>query len=713
MLNAYLTNKGYEVLNRLLASQGTLEIVSAELGKGVILDETAARLRTSLLQKVCNADLVSVDFEGGEARIRVQYSNAGLKTGFFVNEIGIFVKNPAGGANVLYCYVSFGENPDWIAPESSAQYIREYDIKTIISNLPNVTITSTPSVLVSREELNNVVAPEYNSKSTYTRGDFVVYSGHLYRCLENITTAEPFNHAHWDDHTVSYYLERDEFVTTKPRFGVAGVGNSKAALTRLWDSVGKTATPGTDTVEAHSDFDGFAPFNRRKCVGYWTSEEGDDRAHFHVNAYYGDADYAEDGSMGDYVAVDVTPFYYIEDEDIIGVSEQCFHGWKIHPVCVDKDGNIREHTYLPCYAITLNEQGAAVSLPGGHNAHGTYAGMRNAASAYGLNGDAASANAGSRFAIIEPSEVDHYEWLLETIEFATQSCQSVMYGAASMPYSDHKILVAPHENQIVITKAQGAAYVIGQTILINNSYSTTVADSEFNQIVSMELCDAAGTPTSNGEYTLITYNGPDRSSGITVGTTAVSSRPWVTGACLGYAPGVGAVLGHTGSPVSNSDGKHPMMYRWRENTHSNQNMTSNLFDVRVDEGGDKYHLEWYLQVDQTLFKGNPSADDLNDPAKGFVKLGVVTPSSEYKDGYIRKLGYDERYPTVKVPIMTGGSATTYYCDYANLVHSTVVRCVRRRGHLTYGASSGLRYFHAPYAPSNASWHYGAALFFVQ
>ena len=713
MLNAYLTNKGYEVLNRLLASQGTLEIVSAELGKGVILDETAARLRTSLLQKVCDADLVSVDFEGGEARIRVQYSNAGLKTGFFVNEIGIFVKNPAGGANVLYCYVSFGENPDWIAPESSAQYIREYDIKTIISNLPNVTITSTPSVLVSREELNNVVAPEYNSKSTYTRGDFVVYSGRLYRCLENITTAEPFNHAHWDDHTVSYYLERDEFVTTKPRFGVAGVGNSKAALTRLWDSVGKTATPGTDTVEAHSDFDGYAPFNRRKCVGYWTSEEGDDRAHFHVNAYYGDADYAEDGSMGDYVAVDVTPFYYIEDEDIIGVSEQCFHGWKIHPVCVDKDGNIREHTYLPCYALTLNEQGAAVSLPGGHNINGAYNTMRTKACTYGTNGNAASADAGSKFAIVEPSEVDHYEWLLETIEFATQNCQSIMQGASGMAYGDHKIVAVPGPNKIVLTNAQGKSYVVGQSIQINDSYDATKDPSFYNLILSVEPCDSAGTPTANGEYILIVYNGVDRSSGINTGTTAVASRPWIAGACLGYAPGVGAVLGHTGSPVSNTDAKHPMMYRWRENTHSNQNMTSNLFDVRVEESADVYHLDWYLQVDQTLFKGNPSADDLNDPSKGFVKLGVTTPAASYKNGYINKLEYDEKYPTVKIPTMTGGSATTYYCDYAYLVFSHVVRCVRRRGYLANGAFSGLRFFYAYIAPSNASWTYGAALFFVQ
>lgn len=709
-LNAYLTNAGYDVLNRLLASQGTLEITKAELGKGRILDETACRLRTSLLQKVTDASLVSVDFAGGEARISVQYDNTGLATGFFVNELGIYVKHPSTGNNILYCYVSFGEEPDWIAPASSAEYVRTYDVKTIVSNLPNVTIEVTPSALVTREEFNNVVAPEYRSTATYTRGDFVIYAGHLYRAKQNITTAEPFTAAHWDNHGVSYYLERDEFVSTKPRFGVAGIGKSKAALTRLWDSVGKTATPGTDAVDGHSDFDGFRPFNRRKCVGTWSA--GADRAVFNVQAYYGDADYAEDGTMGDYVAVDIEPFYYIEDEDIIGVSEQCFPGWKIHPVCVDKDGNIRAHTYIPCYPITLNADGDAVSLPGSHNVYGGYKTLRDYAASY-------SNNAVEDYAIIEPTDVDHYEWLLETIEFATQNIQSVMQGASCMPYSEsHKITAAPSANKIVIAKAHGLAYVVGQTIYICNAiWSTPSNTSAYNIVTALDLCDAAGTPTANGDYMLVTYDGTDRSGVVTIGTTMVVSAPWITGACVGAVNGVGAVLGHTGSPVSNTNGKYPMMYRWRENTYGNQFMTAgDLFDVRVEDATDVYHVEWYYLTDQTKFvpsgTSKPELADLTE-VNGFVNLSPITPSSEYRDGYINKLDFDERYPLVKVPVMTGGSATTYYCDFARLVSTAVVRSVRRRGLVYSGAYAGLRSFNAHSAPSNAAWSYGAGLFFVQ
>lgn len=709
-LTAYLTTKGYEVLNRLIASQGTLEIVKAELGSGVCNGESACRARTALVNKTCDASLVNVAYTGGEATITVQYINTGLSTGFFVNELGVYVKDPANSSNVLYCYVTFGDNPDWIAPESSAQYVRTYDIKTIISSLSSITIETSPSTLVNRGEFNAIIAPEYSASAKYVRGDFVIYGGMMYRANTNITAAEAFDPSHWDAHNVAYFLARDEYITTQPRFGVQGIGGSKAALTRLWDSVGKTATPGTDTVATQSDFDGYAPFNRRKCVGNWSA--GADRAVFTVAAYYGDADYAEDGSMGNYVAVEVEPFYYIEDGDIIGVSAQQFPGWKIHPVCVDREGHVRSKTYIPCYPITLDENGDAVSLPGGHNVYGAYKTLRDYAKSY-------AEGTVSDYAIIEPTDVDHYEWLLETIEFATQNIQNAMKGATSLPYSaEHLIVAAPAENQIVLTKAQGQGYVIGQTIFVCNAqWSTPSSTDAYNLVTALDVCDSTGTPTTNGEYMRITYDGTDRSGAVTLGTSIVVSAPWYAGTCVGSVSGVGKVLGHTGSPVSNTDGKHPMMYRWRENTYGNQFMTAgDLFNVCVEDDTDVYHVEWYHLPDQTTFMpSSNSKPDLADLTadNGFVKLHPITPSSEYRDGYVKKLDWDDAYPTVKVPVMTGGSATTYYCDWAYLASSAVVRSVRRRGYVCAGTYAGLRYFNAYYAPAHAHWSYGAGLFFVQ
>lgn len=500
------------------------------------------------------------------------------------------------------------------------------------------------------------------------------------------------------------------------RFGVAGVGKTNTTLTRLWDAEGKTATPGTDQEEGRSDFNDYAPFNRKKCVGFWSVVDG--KAVFTPRAYFGDADYTEDGTMGDYVCVDQPPTYWYHDEEngIYGLSGNAHQGWEPHKVCLDESEDVRAHTYLPCYALGM-KNGHSVSLPGLHNHFGTYKGNWDAARTYG------DGETFKDFAIIEPSAVDHLEWLMQLIEFAKDP-QDEMRGAISMRYANDVITAAPAANKIVVTAAIGDTYVLGQSIFIGADRGTTPSGVEaYNCITAIEKCDASGALDASGTYRLITYDGTDRTASITPGTTILTTRPWITGATQGYAPGVPAVLGHTGSPVSNTDAKHPMMYRWRENTYGNQNMTClDLMDVKVEDG-DSYKLQWYhnpyLQH-QGAAKyypagtGNPNLADLQNAETGWELLGVETPKESYENGYIKEEGFDEKYPHVRVPTLTtGGSASTYYADYAYLVNSPVVRAVRRRGYFNDGRTSGPRCVYANAAPSTGSWYYGSGLYFAQ
>ena len=503
------------------------------------------------------------------------------------------------------------------------------------------------------------------------------------------------------------------------RFGVSGVGGSSTTLTRLWDAAGLSATPGTDEIACQSDFDQFPVFNRKKCVGFWTIV--DDKPVFNVQAYEGDADYAEDGSMGDYVAVDVPPTYWFHDEEngILGVSGNAHPGWEPHPVCLDANGDVREHTYLPVYPLAKDGDGHAVSLPGFDPFFGHYQGVWTAARTYG------DGTSFANYAIIEPSVVDHYEWLMMTVEFATTNVQTFMQGAVSMPYNaSHTITAAPGANKIVLTAEIGDTCSVGQTLFIGAGHGDTPASVEaYNHITAIEKCNADGTLNESGTYRLITYDGTDRTASITPGTTKVGSRPWINGATEGFAPGVQPVLGHTGSPVSNSDGRHPMRYRWRENVYGNINITAlDLFDARTADGS-SYHLDWYYN-DRLRYEGaalyfpssssKPDLTDLQNTSKGFRKLSTTTPVASYKDGYIKEEGFDSDLPCIRVPTLTtGGSATTYYADYAYLVNSSAVRAVRRRGSVTYGAYFGPRFVFAINAPSFSIWSYGAALYMVQ
>ena len=647
----------------------------------------------------------------------------------------------AGGARYL------GSEGAWLTPDSAP------------TNGSTLLITS-DAVYDALLVIATDIAPVYSSSATYAMGAYCTHENTLYKCTTAITTAEAWTAGHWTAVSVGAVLasiesavatnasdidtiegtledideELDKVVhvdsaqafteqekyqarqnigavgiddVTRLRFGVSGVGQSSPTLTRLYDAVGMTATPSTDATAGSSDFDKYAPFNRKKCVGYWTAGTG--KAVFNVQAYEGDADYTENGTMGDYVAVEVEPFYYYDKDGILAVSTYPWPGYKIHPVCCDYDGNIRAKTYLPVYALAQDSNGKAVSLPGYQNQRGGYNDLRTYAQTYN-NTDAKS------YAMIEPAAVWHYEWLLMTIEFATTNMQAIINGAVSMRYSDDKIVAVPAANNIVVNSTAGSNFVVGQTILIHNTYNTSVAVSNYNRITAIQKCNADGTINSSGSYYRITYDGTNRSSSITVNTTAVASRPWCTGATGGFVAGVNAVKGHTGSPVSNSSGKYPMRYRWRENVYGNQNMTAlDLADLRVASGSD-YYLEWYYLADPRKYTpfGNYDKATIQNTAKGWVKLGVTTPVASYVNGYIVTLGSDSTYPWVKVPILTtGGSTTTYYSDYAYLVSSSEVRCVRRGGTVTYGATAGPCFFHAYDPVSDASWYFGATLYFLQ
>ena len=644
----------------------------------------------------------------------------------------------AGGARYL------GSEGAWLTPDS------------VPTNGSALLITS-DAVYDALLLIATDIAPVYNPDATYALGAYCTHDNTLYKCTTAITTAEAWTAGHWTAVSVGAVLaslesavatnasdidaiegtledideELDKVVHVNSaqtfteqekyqarqnigaisynevehkRFGVSGVGQSSPTLTRLYDAVGMTATPSTDVTEGSSDFDKYAPFNRKKCVGNWTA--GDGKAVFNVQAYEGDADYAEDGSMGDYVAVEVEPFYFYEKDGIAAVSTYQWPGYEIHPVCKDYDNNIRAKTYIPVYGLAQDANGKAVSLPGYQNQRGGYNDLRNYAKTY-ANAEVAS------YAMIEPSAVWHYEWLLMTIEFATTNMQTIMYGAASMRYSNADTITAvPGANKVVMGAA-GSNFVIGQTILLYASYDQSVNVNLYNRITNIQKCDASGNVDSSGSYYLITYDGTDRSPSVGL---YICSRPWCTGATAGYAPGVNAVKGHTGSPVSNTSGKYAMRYRWRENVYGNQNMTTlDLADLRVADE-DSFHLDWYFLADPRKYVpyGNYGKADIQNTAKGWVKLGVSTPVASYVNGYVNELGFDSAYPWVKVPILTtGGSASTFFSDYAYLVFSSEVRAVRRGGNVHYGAYAGPCYFYASTAVSNAHWTYGATLYMLQ
>ena len=486
------------------------------------------------------------------------------------------------------------------------------------------------------------------------------------------------------------------------KYGVSGIGSSAAALTRLWDAVGMTAQVGTDgsNTSVINNFDDVRPFNRRKCVGNWELING--RPVFEVHAYAGDDNYAEDGTMGDYVAVECPKAYYYFKAGTLGISaHQWDSDWRPFDIfCHDHDPQqVMDFIYLPAYALAKKD-GHAVSLPGLPNEQNHYQGLVTAARTY--NG-----GAGAK-AILQPAAVNFYEWAMMTVEFATQNMQSVMAGASSLKSANGDAAIFFDSTHVRV--AYDAARVAGEYVAITtNTSHTTVDYKPTHKILSVTRCDAEGTASSSGSYQKLEVE--DLGAGYftydTETTYYIAARPYYTGSCNNVST-------PSGSPVNNTNGYYPMKYRHRENVYGNQNKTAmDLFAQRI-ASGDDYYLKWFYILDPASYTPSSSSKpDATDLAT-FHELGVQTAVANYKDGYIKSKKYDDEFPDIWIPYeTTGGSGTTYFSDYAYLVYSSAVRAVRLGGYWHSGASVGPSSVSAFHAPSYAYAYYGGDLCFAQ
>ena len=491
------------------------------------------------------------------------------------------------------------------------------------------------------------------------------------------------------------------------RYGVSGVGQSAVALTRIWDSVGMTAQVGTDGNNSNvvNNFDDVTPFNRRKCVGDFHIEDG--RAVFTVNAYLGDDNYAEDGTMGKFVAVECPRAFYYMKDGILGVSAHQYPGWKPFDIFCHKHNQNETipYYYMPAYALAIDENGEAVSLPGYDNAQGDYKSLLDKARTY-KGGEL------GKLAMLMPAAMNFYEWALYTVEFATQNCQNIMQGCAGLRHSndDHCTFV---DSTHVLTNNYYAARVVDEYVAI---VATNIDQNDYqylatHKIVSVTRCDENGNASASGTHQLIELEdlGKDYYTYDTTGATEYRfvARPYRTGSCNGVST-------PSGSPVNNTDSYHPCKYRWHENPFSNQYKTTvDLFNERVGTADDNYYLKWYLLDDPTTFDSkNIGTADLETDA--FVELDVETAHENYVSGYVKSKKYSDMYNGIWIPYETsGGSYNTYFCDYASLVHSHIVRSVRFGGYWYIGANDGFSSATALNAPSAAYAHYGGDLCLAQ
>lgn len=151
---AILTDKGIQLIAKLMATKGPLDITRAEVGDGDLPPDAALETMEALVNPIMDALLAGCDYTGsGEATITMQVNSINVEHGFFAKEIGVYAQDPDEG-EILYAVMTFGERPEWIrAVNDTIMKFATFCLTIIVGRVERVNVSIAPGAIAYLEDL--------------------------------------------------------------------------------------------------------------------------------------------------------------------------------------------------------------------------------------------------------------------------------------------------------------------------------------------------------------------------------------------------------------------------------------------------------------------------------------------------------------------------------------------------------------------------------
>lgn len=152
MAGTVITQKGLQLMAKLIASKASLQITRASVGTGSVPSGYNPAAMLDLSAYKMDGVISHMEADGEEAHIVMQLSSVGVKTGFIITEAGIFCEDPDEG-EILYAYLDLFGDPQYLYAEGSAiSKFVEITMGILIGAVESVTAQLNPSALITREE---------------------------------------------------------------------------------------------------------------------------------------------------------------------------------------------------------------------------------------------------------------------------------------------------------------------------------------------------------------------------------------------------------------------------------------------------------------------------------------------------------------------------------------------------------------------------------
>ena len=486
--------------------------------------------------------------------------------------------------------------------------------------------------------------------------------------------------------------------------------------TRLYDAVGMTASPSTNTVRAVNDFDGKGPFAFLEVNGS-VDEDGE----FQVQ-YIKDIDNEFSRTKYDTWCLYLTHYVYrkfdANGETTVISDTRHSDEWLPEGGAIRINGTIRPFVAIAKYMASEEEGGKAASVSGGipgwyevksNNAKPDEAlvvwhEFRNYSFTSALTH---MREKGTQYCAETTQDSERMTRLME-IAFATKLSRSVMAGCNWYWYQCPATVQETDVERIIISKSNAKNLVIGSTVSIGNATALTSENkpnldrgqsgmhTKANRVTITKIEDY----DDNNSAVYVDNHGKTFSTASTIVSgvtcdTYISTMPWNTGGCDN-------VLGTCGSPTSNTSGKEPYI----------------LFGVEMSSGFWEPKGNTVVKIENHVMRVYICYDCTKMTTAGattvdWVAVGYEIPDCKESWKYIAKLGYDADNPEVRYPVAVGATSSTgYACAcYTNNLETTGdgQREILGSGNLNHGSYDGRRIAHLSNGLSGSDWNYAARL----
>ncbi len=148
----FVVSKGFRLLTKLAASQGSLQFTRAAVGTGKPPEGYSPESMIGLNTYKIDAEIADYGVQDDMAYITVQVSSDNVTEGFLVTEVGVFAEDPDEG-EILYGYMDISTDPTYIYANGSTNRSKfaEFTLYVLIGSVSNVIAAVTPGSIITRD----------------------------------------------------------------------------------------------------------------------------------------------------------------------------------------------------------------------------------------------------------------------------------------------------------------------------------------------------------------------------------------------------------------------------------------------------------------------------------------------------------------------------------------------------------------------------------